>query len=62
MSLYLLTGLVFVAVIYIALMVKDIFSLLNQTNEARYKQIKKLEDEVIKLKNDVYRLNNKLND
>lgn len=62
MSLYLLTGLIFVAVIYIALMVKDIFSLLNQTNEARYKQIKKLEEEVIKLKNNVYRLNNKLND
>lgn len=62
MSLYLLTGLIFVAVIYIAMMVKDIFSLLNQTNEARYHQIKKLEDEVIKLKNDVYRLNNKLND
>lgn len=61
MSLYLLVGLIFVFVIYISLMVKDIFSLIKQTNEARFNQIKKLEDEVVKLKNDVYRLNNKLN-
>lgn len=53
MSLYWIAILTLVLCIYIALTVKDILNNQAKLNNARYEQIKKLQDEIIKLRSEI---------
>lgn len=53
MSLYWIAVLIFMLCSYIALTVKDILNNQARLNDARYEQIKKLQEEVIKLRSEI---------
>lgn len=53
MSLYWIAILTLMLCIYIALTVKDILNNQAKLNNARYEQIKKLQDEIIKLRSEI---------
>lgn len=53
MSLYWIAILTLMLCIYIALTVKDILNNQAKLNNARYEQIKKLQDEIVKLRSEI---------
>lgn len=53
MSLYWIAIITLMLCIYIALTVKDILNNQAKLNNARYEQIKKLQDEIIKLRSEI---------
>lgn len=53
MSLYLISVIIFMLCIYIAITVNKIINNQERLNNARYEQVKKLQDDIVKLKSEI---------